>query len=177
MVKNNIFTKRTGYYAWPQFRILGILAIIYGVYKLYLIGFSLYGFEILLIIAGILANLMTKGIQVDFTRKIYREYTDVVGLKYGNWIKLPNINYVSVFNQQIIRQGGMQSLSYQDKHKVMIVKLVATEDDYYDIASFDDKIAAMELGKLCAQKIDCKLLDYTNPEPQWIDLINDEQSK
>ena len=177
MVKNNIFTKRTGFYAWPQFRILGIMAIVYGIYKLYSNDLALYGFEILLIIAGILANLMTKGIQLDFTNKKYREYIAVVGLKHGNWIKLPNINYVSVFNQQIIRQGGMQSLSYQDKHKVMIVKLVATEDDYYDIASFDDKITAMELGKLCAQKIDCKLLDYTNPEPQWIDVNNDEQSK
>lgn len=160
----------SGYYAWPQFRILGILAIIYGVYKLYLIGFSLYGFEILLILAGILANLMTKGIQLDFSRKTYREYAAILGFKFGKWIELPDLDYVSVFKQQLIKQGGMQSLSYQDKHEVIIVKLVVSENEYYDIASFKNKEDGMELGKRCAQKFNTKLLDFTHPESKWVEL-------
>lgn len=174
VVKNNTYTKRSGFYAWPQFRILGILAIIYGIYKLYNLGFTLFGIEVFLILAGILANLMTKGIQLDFATKTYREYTAILGLIYGSWIELPHLEYVSIFKQHLTKQGGMQSLSYRDKYNVILVKLVVSEDEFYDVASFKTKEDAMVLGKLCAQKFSTKLLDFTNPEPEWVDLKEGE---
>jgi hypothetical protein len=167
-------TKRSGFYSWPQFRILGIFAIIYGVYKLYTSGSSFAGLAVLSILVGILVNLMTKGIQLDFSRKRYREYAAILGLKYGKWIKLPDIDYISVFRQQLIKQGGMQSLSYQDKQEVIIVKLVVSENEHYDVASFKKQEDGMALGKLCAQKFNTKLLDYTNPDPKWVELTNAE---
>lgn len=146
------------------------MSIAYAVYKLNAVGFSLYGFEMLLILAGLVVNLMTKGIQLNFDRKQYREYVAVAGLKSGKWIVLPEIEYVSVFNQQIVKQGGVQSISYKDKHKVLIVRLFVNEVTYYDVASFESEEKAMKIGHLCAKKLNTKLLDYSEGESKWVEL-------
>lgn len=126
--------------------------------------------EFALILAGLWANFMTKGIQLDFTNKLYREYLAIVGIKTGKWIKLPDIDYVTVFNQQIVKQGGVQSLAYQDKFKVFVVRLIVDKDNYYDVASFKKTIEALDVGKICADNLSCKLLDYTGQEANWVDL-------
>jgi len=174
VLKNNIYIKRSGYYAWPQFRILGAMAVVYGIYRLYTEGFTLFGVEIALILAGIAANILTTGIQINFKNKTYREYVFLLGLRSGKWLKLPDIDYVTVHNEQIVKQGGVQSISYKDRYKVLRIRLIVSEKEHYDVGVFDNKEEAIKTGRLCAEKLNTRLLDYTEHEPIWIDLKNDK---
>lgn len=174
VLNNNIFSKKTGYYAWPQFRILGLFAAVYGAYGIYAKGFALFGFEIVLILAGIIINLLVTGIQIDFTKKTYRKYTAIFNYCFGKWVKLPEIEYVTVFREQLVKQGGVQSLGYSDRYKVLHVRLVVSESEFYEIGIFNSTEEAFETAKQCAIQLNTKLLDFTNPEPKWIDLKDAE---
>jgi len=176
VIKNNVYSKRSGYYAWPQFRILGAMAVVYGIYRLFSEGFTLFGVEIALILAGIAANIPTTGIQVNFKNKTYREYVSLLGLRSGKWVKLPDIDYVTVHNEQIVKQGGVQSISYKDRYKILRIRLIVSEKQHYDVGVFDKKEEAIKTGKLCAEKLNIRLLDYTEHEPRWVDLNNPELS-
>ena len=153
------------------------MAIIYGVYKLYSSNFGLFGFEIVLLFGGVLINLMTEGVQLDFTNKKFREYFAIAGLKHGKWIELQDLDYVTVFNQQVVKQGGVQSLSYRDKHKVFVVRIIADKEQFYDVSFFEKKDKAIEAAIWCAQKLNIKLLDYTDQKPEWVDVHNGKQTK
>ena len=83
---------------------------------------------------------------------------------------MPKIDYVTIFREQLVKQGGVQSLGYSDRHKVQHVRLVVSESEFYDVAVFDSREEAFDTAKQCAIKLNAKLLDYTNPEPKWIDL-------
>jgi len=170
VITDNIFTRKSGYYAWPQFRILGVLAAIYGIYTLFTNGLTLFGLEFILIVAGILINLFTSGIQLEFSKNLYREYTSLLGLRFGKWINLPKIDYVTVHQNQIVKRGGVQSIDYQSRDKVLQVSLIVSEFKKYEVGIFFTKEQAIEIGKLCADNLKTRLLDYTGREPKWVKL-------
>lgn len=169
VLTNNIFSKKSGYYAWPQFRILGVFAAIYGAYGIYSNGFALFGFEIILILAGIVINLLVTGIQIDFTKKTYRKYISIFNYRFGKWVKLPEIEYVTVFREQLVKQGGVQSLGYSDRYKVLHVRLVVSESEFYEVGIFHSTEEAFDTAKQCAIHLNTRLLDYTDPKPKWVD--------
>ena len=52
-----------------------------------------------------------------------------------------------------------------------IAELIFEEPNRLKVISFHDKPSAMEAGRVLAEKLQTRLLDYTSDEPVWMDNI------
>lgn len=74
-----------------------------------LLGFSLLSFQESIIISIVIILVATAillyniGIEIDFEDKKYRLFTTFNLVKFGEWLPLPDIKYISVFRTNIVR--------------------------------------------------------------------------
>lgn len=168
--ENIIYSKKSGAYAWPQFKLLGILLAAYLIFNIYQYGINFYGLEFIVIIIGILVNFITTGFQIDFKRKRYREYAAIGKFFIGKWVALPELEYVTVFRENTVETGGNIAVRVHDKHMVFRVRLIGKKEERFEAGGFDKKERAIEAGKQCANKLSIKFLDYTDKDPKWVTL-------
>lgn len=161
-----IYTKKSGRFALPNFQMLGVIFIIWGA----VLAYQMNPFSLLLIIAGLLLSTAVLGIQIDLKNKLHREYTAFFTFKMGKWKKLPDIEYATVFTEHTSQDMGVQSISAENKTTKFKICLVVTEQLRIDAGSFDDKAQAIEKGIYLANALHIRLLDYTSKEPGWVKL-------
>ena len=167
---NNIYTHIAGRFTLPQFQMLGFVLILWGGYLLY--TSNLLGLIALAIGLGLFFSVV--GIQIDFNRKLRREFFGLFGIKFGRWHSLPEIEYVTVFIEHYAQRGSVVSIDSVRQFRKVKVSLIVTKTEKYDAGYFNDKWKAMEAGKLIARNLNIKLLDYTGKEPKWINFESDD---
>ncbi|MCF8405840.1 MAG: hypothetical protein K9H58_17990 [Bacteroidales bacterium] len=167
---NKIFTKQTDVLFPFQFVFIGYLMIPFGFYLLY--GFNYWG--ILSIVIGIFISFSKTGVQVDFTKNIFREYLSVFNLRYGKWIKLPGVKYVTVFVDRSIQEMHMKSISSVQQNADLKINLIFSKTSKLGMGTFKNKDEALEVGKLLASSLQTRLLDYTSGKANWVDQSSEE---
>jgi hypothetical protein len=165
-MENNIYTKQSGRFALPQFQMLGVVLLIWGIY----LAWQLNPFSILALAGGAALATAAVGIQIDFNQKAHREYIAIFGRKFGKWVKLPAIEYVTVFVEHYTQEKGMVSITSEDSFTKIKISLIASKTQRFDAGLFNDKQAALENGKTIARALKTKLLNYTDREPEWVAL-------
>lgn len=160
-----IFNGNSESYFPPQFRYVGFAFVIAGV--IMILSNNLLGIGFLLI--GPAFFLLRTGIRVNFEERSFQEYKSVFGLHFGRWEKLREIEYVSVY--QVTESQGMngQSVHGENISTYFNTDLIFPEPHRLQVISFPDKTAAIEAGRLLADKLHTRLLDYTSQEPVWMD--------
>ena len=167
---NSIYTHIAGRFTLPQFQMFGFVLILWGGYLLYTSNFL--GFIALAVGLGLF--FMVVGIQIDFDKKLHREFFGLFGIKFGKWRVMHAIDYVTVFIEHYAQRGSVASIDNTRQFRKVKISLIVTKTEKYDAGYFNDKWKAMEAGKMIARKLNIKLLDYTGKEPKWINLDNDD---
>lgn len=111
-----------------------------------------------------------RGNQIDFENKLYRDFIDLMGIKYGKWIALPEIEYVTMFHQNITQRGSVASIDSNFSRSKVKLKLIVSKTEHYNAGQFNTREEALHAAKLLAKNLACKLLDYTQREPKWIEV-------
>ncbi len=123
-----------------------------------------------LVLSGIGVFLMQReGSQIDLASKRYREVKWIMGLTFGKWKDLPNVEYVSVFktkeNKRVQGMGASSNFSNQ------VYKLNLFYDRNKKIEAYitDDKDDAFENAIYLSQVLGIKILDATERESKWFE--------
>lgn len=122
------------------------------------------GVHIIEIIAFILPSALAfsvvKDVLFDLNDKKYKVQYCVGPIKYGNWRKLPAIEYVSVFKQPLAN-GDF----------IFETNLWHNTNKHFKIFDSDSKYDVFLMGIKVAKSLNVKLLDATVPNSYtWVDL-------
>ncbi len=165
-MKNNIYTKQSGRFALPQFQMLGIVLFIIGIGFI----FRLNPWSALLIFVGVTLATMTTGVQIDFEKKMHRDYIRILGFKHGKWVNIPTLDYVTVFVEAYSQNMGVASISATDTFKDFKIGLIVSKTQHFDAGGYVNKVEAFKAAENIAKKLDARLLDYTSRDPEWINV-------
>lgn len=165
----DVFNGNSEPYFPPQFRYVGFALLIAGVIMLISMNYFGIGF----IVIGPAFFLLKTGIRINFGERSFQEYRGVFGLYFGKWEKLPEIEYVTVYRETESQGMNVQSISGWNIDTRYNTDLIFPEPHRLKVINFPDKTAAMEAGKLLAEKLQTRLLDYTSHEPVWMDNVNE----
>lgn len=165
-MENHIYTKQSSRFAFPQFQMLGVLLFIIGM----VLAYQLNLWSILVLVGGFALATVTTGVQVDFKRKMHRDYIRILGYKYGKWVIIHTLDYVTVFVESYYQNMGAASIHASDNFSDFKINLVVSETQHFDAGGFSDKTKAFENAKKIAGKFGVKLLDFTSKESRWVDI-------
>ena len=163
----DIFNGSSGPYFPPQFRYVGYVLVITGCIMIYNVNLFGIGF----VVIGPAFFLLKTGIRINFNERSYQEYRSVLGLYFGKWVKLPEIEYVTVYSESESQDMHVQSIGSAYTTTYFNTDLIFEEPNRLKLISFQDKPSAIEAGRVLAKKLQTRLLDYTSEEPVWMDDI------
>lgn len=149
-----------------QFVFLGYVGILAGIYLLY--ELNIWG--LLLLLGSLFVSFSHSGIQIEFAKNTYKEYLGLIIFKFGKWKTLPDIQYVTVFNDHYVQEMHVASISGTQTIKDVKINLVITKTSFISIGKFKNKTDAMKTGHLLASNLNTKLLDYTRTKPEWVSI-------
>jgi len=163
-MKSQIYTKQAGRFAFPQFQMLGVLLLFIGIALVY----RLNPWSILVLVVGVSMSTLSTGVQIDFKRKMHRDYIRILGIKFGKWVIISAVDYVTVFVESYSQNMGAASIHASDNFSDFKINLVVSETQHFDAGGFTKKSEAFEKAKIISNKFGVRLLDYTFKEPKWM---------
>lgn len=119
-----------------------------------------HGLEMLIYFWGAATGFtFTKGIQIDAQNSKFKNTFEIGPLKLGEWKKIPNPEYVSVF-QQPLSNGDY----------IFEVNLWYDTNKHWELYTNPDYKEAFLIGFDLSEQLDIDLLDATTPNDyKWID--------
>ncbi|MEO1012508.1 MAG: hypothetical protein AAFX53_14475 [Bacteroidota bacterium] len=103
---------------------------------------------------------LVKDVLFDLVNRKYKEQYRVGPLKFGQWRRLPKIDYVSVFKQPKA-DGGF----------VYETNLWYNRNKHFNIYESDSPDAVFLMGESVAKALHVKLLDATEPNDyKWVEV-------
>ena len=122
-----------------------------------------------LVLSGIGVFLMLReGSEIDLMSKKYREIYSVLGVKFGTWKNLPEVEYVSVFktkeNKRVQAMAGSANFS-NDIYKLNLFYNTNKKIEAYRTENATD---AFENAKYLSQVLNIKVLDATTRDSKWL---------
>lgn len=165
-MESHIYTKQSGRFVLPQFQILGVILLIVGI----ALAYQLNPFSILMLLIGTPLSSLATGVQINFRKKIYRTYIRILGFKYGKWVTIPAIDYVTVFVGHYSQDMGVASISKTDNYSDFKINLIVSKTQRFDAGGFNNKPEALKTAENIAREIGVKLLDFTSLELRWVEL-------
>jgi len=165
-IQKDIYSVSYGNFSLPQFQMLGVVIFIIGLYLLYVLNL----FFLLLLPIGLALSIAKVGIEINFYKRMHREYINVFGILFGKWKPIPEIEYVTVFIEHYSQRSSVVSVDNENKFEKVKVSLIITDAIRLDAGLFDTKEKAMEAGKILAKQLKTRLLDFTTHEPGWVEL-------
>ena len=107
---------------------------------------------------------------IDFEKRLYREYFGLLNFRFGKWVLIPELEYITLYVANYVQRGSVASIDNKFKDSKINISLIISKAEKFDGGSFTNKEKTLETGKIFAHQLKTKLLDYTNKEPKWIDL-------
>jgi hypothetical protein len=156
----DIFTFKRKLPLWKL--ILGCLAIVVGIISLFSSyqGFISIGIGVFL--------LLVEGSEFDFKNQKYREIKSILGISFGKWKPIPDIEYLSVFRTN--ETTTLRQLSAEANVTNEIIKLNLFYDrnkkiEAYNTYDIDD---AFKKANEIASVLKIDILDATERESKWL---------
>ena len=109
-----------------------------------------------------------EGTEVELNKQQYRAFTDVLGIRFGQWEDLPEIDYISVFiatERAIIRDFVHET---EIKNDVIVLNLFYNGNHRIKAYNTKDKKDAFAVAKQIADILKIDILDATGTESKWI---------
>ncbi len=141
-------------------------------------GFALFGIGIhgalfnnifILVISGIgVFLLLQQGSEIDLTSKKYRKIYSVLGIHFGRWKPLPELEYVSVFktkeNKRVQSLGASANMS-NEIYKLNLFYNRNRKIQAYKTAGLDD---AFNVARQISEILNIDILDATERTSKWL---------
>jgi len=129
------------------------------------VGILGFGFSALLL--GIRFSVIVN-IYFDLENRLYKKEYAVGPVKIGQWINLPNIEYISVFRQAWTKDSNGDGMSDACGHRYD-VNVWHDTSKHFTIYSCDEPGPSFEVAKYLAERLKTDLLDATIPnDSKWI---------
>ena len=148
-----------------QFVILGYLLIGIGIY--FLIIYNWIG--IIMIPTGLIFSFLNINLDLDTKNRKIREYFGFLGMKFGKWKDIPDLEYITVYRERMIQGKNVVSISSHHSEESYKVDLIIRRNKKIHVGNFVKKEKAIEKGLELARDFNCKLLDYTSGKAVWIE--------
>lgn len=114
---------------------------------------------VLLILIGAISLCYKKGIQIKPQTKEFKATFEIGPLVLGQWKKIPDPEYVSVFQQPL-----------KDGNYIFEVNLWYDTNKHWELYTHSDYREAFLMGFDLSEQLDIDLLDATTPNDyKWID--------
>ena len=154
------FTFKRKLPAWKL--ILGTLALIVGVISLFssFKGFILIGMGIFLI--------LIEGSEFDFKNQKYREIKSVLGISFGKWKSIPNIEYISVFRTNETTTLRSRTAEANVSNEIIKLNLFYNTNQKIEAYNTYDIDDAFKKAKEIASLLNVDILDATERESKWL---------
>ncbi len=122
-----------------------------------------------LVLSGIGVFLMLReGSEIDLMSKTYREIYYVMGLKFGKWKDLPDIEYISVFKTMESKRVQAMGASTTFSNEIYKLNLFYNRNQKIEAYRTDEINDAFENAKYLSQVLNIKILDATERESKWL---------
>ncbi|MCP4971747.1 MAG: hypothetical protein GY932_14270 [Arcobacter sp.] len=136
--------------------VLGVLIACFSIYSF--IFQSLFG---IVPIAISLVLLQTKGVEIDLLSKKIKNIYSVLGIDFGKWKELPEIEYVSVFATQENIAIWASSASANVKNDIFKLNLFYDTNKKIEAYTTYEEKEAFEVGHHISEALNTDLLDAT----------------
>ena len=145
--------------------ILGIIIALLSIY--FVLSGALFG---IIPIAYSLLLLQTEGTEINLENKTYRKIYSIIGLNFGRWKPLPEIEYVSVFATTETTKVWVSSATANVKEAVFMINLFHNTNQKIEICNAYSNKRAFDIGSHIAFILDVDILDATiKGDFKWID--------
>lgn len=156
----NIYSFKRKLPVWKL--ILGGLALIVGIISLFssFKGFILIGMGIFL--------LLVEGSEFNFKNHTYRKMKSILGISFGKWKPIPNIEYISVFRTNettTLRQLSAEANVTNEIIKLNLFYNTNQKIEAYNTYNIED---AFKTAKEIASILNIDILDATERESKWL---------
>lgn len=148
-------------------RYVGKVSILKTIMGIAIACISLYSFVFvsyfgIVLMAISLRLLQTEGSEIDLASKKYRKFFSVLGMNFGKWKKLPEIEYVSVFLTEENISLWVSSASTNVVNEIYKINLFYDSNKKIEAFTSYDKDEAFKIGHHIAEALITDLLDATN---------------
>ncbi|HYG14744.1 MAG TPA: hypothetical protein VEC12_03255 [Bacteroidia bacterium] len=149
--------------SWLVYTFVGFMAVSFLISWIFetAVGFAMMGCYPLLFF------IVKQSIEIDTDNKLYRYGVDLAGFSFGKWQKLPEIQYVSVFNAQyrsyIDGDSGDYDINYRTE-----VNLVHGKNRKMTVWVGMSTKHAFNTANYFAENLDLSVLDATKRPFVWL---------
>lgn len=142
--------------------ILGCIALVIGVISLFssFKGFILIGMGLFL--------LLVEGSEFNFNNETYREIKSILGISFGKWKPIPNIDYISVFRTNettTLRSRTAEANVSNEIFKLNLFYNTNQRIEAYNTSNVED---AFKTAKAIASILNIDILDATERDSKWL---------
>lgn len=142
--------------------IIGLIALVVGLVSLFsnYRGFIIIGMGIFF--------LLVEGSEFDFKHQKYRELKSFLGVSFGKWKPIPNIEYISVFRTNettTLRQTSAQANVSNEVIKINLFYNGNQRINAYRTYTIDD---AFDKARVFSSILNIDILDATEKESKWL---------
>lgn len=128
-------------------------------------------FSFVLGLASTLIFVYQTGIEIDFNNKKYRLTTTFGPQVFGEWLDLPEIQYISFFKTNIVSTAtGYSNTSISHSQEVIQVNLIVGNNKILRMLEVNNQNEAYELAKFYALKLKVDIYDATVRPAKWINF-------
>lgn len=143
--------------------ILGFVLICFGIHG------AIFNNVFSLVLSGIGVFLvMSKGSEINLDSKKYREFYSVLGIDFGAWKDLPQLEYVSVFKTKENSRVQAMGASANFSNPIIKLNLFHNTNKKIEVYKTEDLQEAFKLAKLLAETFQIDILDATERETKWL---------
>jgi hypothetical protein len=143
--------------------ILGFALICFGIHSA--IFNNVFG----LVLSGIGVFLvMSQGSEINLDTKKYREFYSVLGIDFGTWKDLPQLEYVSVFKTKENSRVQAMGASANFSNPIIKLNLFYNTNKKIEVYKTEDVEEAFKLAKHLAEIFSIDILDATDKESKWL---------
>lgn len=136
--------------------IIGILIACFSIYCFIFVNY--YG---IVPIAISLVLLQTEGSEIDLSSKKFRKIYSILGMDFGKWKDIPEVEYVSVFATQENIAVWASSASANVKNEIFKLNLFYDSNKNIEAYTTYDVKEAFNVGHHFADALQTDLLDAT----------------
>lgn len=143
--------------------VLGFVLICFGIH-----GAIFYNvFSIVLSGIGVFL-VMSQGSEINLDTKKYREFYSVLGIDFGTWKDLPELEYVSVFKTKENSRVQAMGASANFSNSIIKLNLFYNTNRKIEVYKTEDVNEGFELAKHLSEVLSIDILDATDKESKWL---------
>lgn len=145
--------------------VLGIIIALLSLY--FVISGVLFG---IVPIAYSVLLLQTNGTEINIESKTYRKIYSILGLNFGKWKPLPEVEYVSVFATTETTKVWVSSATANVTDAIYMINVFYNTNQKIEVCNAYSRKEAFDIGSHVAFTLSIDLLDATESKDfKWMD--------